>query len=70
MERAPPDSTLSPCTEGALASIPVCLTRVSLQVDRAVELTVKHVETLREMSPLWEMVQEGIDIKSIQWSQH
>jgi cysteine desulfurase len=25
---------------------------------------------LREMSPLWEMVQEGIDIKSIQWSQH
>lgn len=25
---------------------------------------------LREMSPLWEMVQEGIDLKSINWSQH
>jgi len=40
------------------------------EVDRAVTMTVQHVEKLREMSPLWEMVQEGIDIKSIQWSQH
>lgn len=40
------------------------------EVDRAVELTVQHVNKLREMSPLWEMVQEGIDLKSIQWSQH
>lgn len=24
---------------------------------------------LREMSPLWEMVQEGIDLKTIEWSQ-
>ena len=40
------------------------------EVDKAVELTAKHVEKLREMSPLWEMVQEGIDLKSIQWSQH
>jgi cysteine desulfurase len=28
------------------------------------------VQKLREMSPLWEMVQEGIDLKSIQWAQH
>ncbi|EFN51460.1 hypothetical protein CHLNCDRAFT_56390 [Chlorella variabilis] len=40
------------------------------EVDRAVELTVQHVNKLREMSPLWEMVQEGIDLKTIQWSQH
>ena len=40
------------------------------EVDRAVALTVQHVSKLREMSPLWEMVQEGIDIKTIQWSQH
>ena len=25
---------------------------------------------LREMSPLWEMVQEGIDLKTIEWAQH
>lgn len=30
------------------------------QVDRAVELTVQHVKKLREMSPLWEMVQVHI----------
>ncbi|PIA45374.1 hypothetical protein AQUCO_01700725v1 [Aquilegia coerulea] len=40
------------------------------EIDRAVELTVKQVEKLREMSPLYEMVKEGIDIKSIQWAQH
>ena len=40
------------------------------EVDRAVELTVRHVTKLREMSPLWELVQEGVDLKSIQWSQH
>ncbi|CAM8985703.1 unnamed protein product [Rhodiola kirilowii] len=40
------------------------------EIDKAVELTVRQVEKLREMSPLWEMVQENIDIKKIQWSQH
>lgn len=40
------------------------------EIDRAVELTVKQVVKLREMSPLYEMVKEGIDIKNIQWSQH
>ncbi|RWR89205.1 cysteine desulfurase, mitochondrial [Cinnamomum micranthum f. kanehirae] len=40
------------------------------EIDRAVELTVQQVEKLREMSPLYEMVKEGIDIKSIQWAQH
>lgn len=40
------------------------------EVDHAVELCVSHVNKLREMSPLWEMVQDGIDLKSIQWSQH
>ena len=39
------------------------------EVDFAVDLCVKHVNRLREMSPLWEMVQEGVDLKSIQWSQ-
>jgi cysteine desulfurase len=39
-------------------------------VDFAVEEIVEHVEKLRSMSPLWEMVQEGIDIKSIKWAAH
>ena len=40
------------------------------EVDLAVEQTTQRVEHLRQMSPLWEMVQDGIDLKSIQWSQH
>ncbi|PKI44829.1 hypothetical protein CRG98_034777 [Punica granatum] len=40
------------------------------EIDRAIVLTVHQVEKLREMSPLYEMVKEGIDIKSIQWAQH
>ena len=40
------------------------------EVDLAISQTVDRVKMLREMSPLWEMVQEGIDLKSIQWSQH
>jgi cysteine desulfurase len=39
------------------------------EVDFVLELLEKHVDRLREMSPLWEMVQEGIDLKSIQWTQ-
>lgn len=40
------------------------------EVDYTIEKCIKHVTRLREMSPLWEMVQEGIDIKEINWSQH
>jgi cysteine desulfurase len=40
------------------------------EVDTAVEELVRHVNKLREMSPLWEMAQEGIDIKSIEWAAH
>jgi len=40
------------------------------EIDFVVEHIVGTVHRLREMSPLWEMVQEGIDINSIDWSQH
>ena len=39
------------------------------EIDLAVDLLEKHVARLREMSPLWEMVQEGIDLKTIEWTQ-
>ena len=39
------------------------------EIDLTIDLLVKHVERLRSMSPLWEMVQEGIDLKSIEWTQ-
>ncbi|KAG2178330.1 hypothetical protein INT44_001480 [Umbelopsis vinacea] len=40
------------------------------EIDYVINHVVGHVNKLRDMSPLWEMVQEGIDLKSIQWSQH
>lgn len=40
------------------------------EVDYAVERIVTAVRRLREMSPLWEMAQEGIDLKSIKWADH
>lgn len=39
------------------------------EIDLTLELLEKHVGRLREMSPLWEMVQDGIDLKTIQWTQ-
>ncbi|MGK6307811.1 IscS subfamily cysteine desulfurase [Variovorax sp. DT-64] len=40
------------------------------EIDYAVS-TIKHnVAKLRELSPLWEMFQDGIDISTIQWSAH
>jgi cysteine desulfurase len=40
------------------------------EVDYAIELITRQVNRLRDMSPLWDMLQEGVDIKSIEWSQH
>jgi len=34
------------------------------------ELVIGKVKRLRELSPLYEMHQQGIDIKSIQWAAH
>jgi cysteine desulfurase len=40
------------------------------EVDFAVALLKEKVGKLREMSPLWEMVQEGIDLNTVQWAAH
>jgi cysteine desulfurase len=40
------------------------------EIDYVADLVVKSVAKLREMSPLWEMHQEGIDLKSIEWAAH
>ncbi len=38
------------------------------EVDYVAERTVETVSRLREMSPLYEMAKEGIDLKSVQWA--
>lgn len=40
------------------------------EVDQLLELLAVHVPRLREMSPLYDMAREGIDIESFSWSPH
>ncbi|MBL9101522.1 MAG: IscS subfamily cysteine desulfurase [Myxococcales bacterium] len=40
------------------------------EVDFIADLIKREVARLREMSPLWEMVQEGIDLRTIEWTPH
>ena len=40
------------------------------QIDQAVALLKEKVGKLRELSPLWEMHQDGIDLSTIQWAAH
>jgi len=39
------------------------------EIDFTIDVLARQVKRLREMSPLWDMFQEGVDIKSIEWSQ-
>ena len=40
------------------------------EVNYAIEVTKKSVLHLRELSPLWEMFKEGIDLDKIEWAEH
>ena len=40
------------------------------QIDYTIEQVTNTVNKLREMSPLWEMYKEGIDMNSIEWAHH
>ncbi|MFK7974015.1 MAG: IscS subfamily cysteine desulfurase [Rickettsiaceae bacterium] len=40
------------------------------EVDYAAQLLLSKINKLRELSPLWEMVQEGINIDEIKWATH
>lgn len=40
------------------------------QIDYAISHVTEAVNKLRELSPLWEMFKEGIDLNSIEWAEH
>ncbi|GAB0057398.1 Cysteine desulfurase IscS [Candidatus Magnetaquicoccaceae bacterium FCR-1] len=40
------------------------------EVEHVIGIVVGAVNKLREMSPLWEMVQDGVDLKTLQWASH
>ncbi len=59
-------------SELAHSSIRFGLGRFTLdeEVDYAAKKIIETVTRLREMSPLYEMAKEGIDLKSVQWAAH
>jgi len=40
------------------------------EVDFVIDLVREQVTRLRELSPLWDMFKEGVDLKSVQWAAH
>jgi cysteine desulfurase len=40
------------------------------EIDYAIDTIKKNVAKLRELSPLWEMYQDGVDLSTIQWTAH
>lgn len=40
------------------------------EIDYAIKVVTGAIDKLREMSPLWEMAQAGVDINSIEWAGH
>lgn len=40
------------------------------EIDYAIATIRKNVEKLRELSPLWEMYKDGVDLSTIQWAAH
>lgn len=40
------------------------------EIDFTIDLLRKRIGKLRELSPLWEMVQEGVDLDTVQWAAH
>lgn len=40
------------------------------EIDAAIDALTKGVNHMRDLSPIWEMYKEGIDLESVQWSEH
>ncbi|WP_235297864.1 IscS subfamily cysteine desulfurase [Portibacter marinus] len=40
------------------------------EVDTALEMVTKGVKHMRDLSPIWEMYKEGVDLESVQWTEH
>ena len=40
------------------------------EIDYAISTIRENVTRLRELSPLWEMYQDGVDLSTIQWTAH
>lgn len=58
--------------ELAHSSLRITMERFTTEadIDAAVSMLQERVAKLRELSPLWEMHQDGVDLSKIQWTAH
>ncbi len=61
-------SSGSACTSASLE--PSYVLRAEEEIDYTVGLLKQKISKLRELSPLWEMYQEGVDLDTVQWAAH
>jgi cysteine desulfurase len=40
------------------------------EIDYTVDLVKRKIAKLRDLSPLWEMYKEGVDLNAIEWAAH
>ena len=40
------------------------------EIDYAIKLIRDSIGRLREMSPLWEMFKDGVDLNTVEWAHH
>ncbi len=40
------------------------------EIDTTLEMITKGVQHMRDLSPIWEMYKEGVDLESVEWSEH
>jgi cysteine desulfurase len=43
---------------------------VAEEIDFTVELLKRKIAKLRDLSPLWDMFKEGVDMNTVQWAAH
>ncbi len=63
---------LGRCDELAHTSIRFTIGRFTTEeeIDFTVDLLKRKIAKLRELSPLWDMYKEGVDLNTVQWAAH
>ena len=57
----------NPATRKPIEDVSLCTKE---EVDKAIELIANGVHHMRDLSPIWEMYKEGIDLDSVEWQEH
>jgi len=48
----------------------MAITLTEKDVDDAITLVREKVQKLRDLSPLWDMFKDGVDLSTVEWAAH